>query len=159
MLRNVLLSLFMLVSGHAWAGPNDVMVDKVFVGESVPGQTSATLHLNMTTAKPAILRSVSSPLAARVEIHRMVLHKGKMVVREVASLALPRHRTTAFGSHQLFLMMVGLKKELNEGEQVPVSIVLEYANKRTQTINVNATVKKMDLSYKHYQENEVHDHR
>lgn len=159
MLRKLLLSLFMVISGTVWAGPNDVVVDKVFVGESVPGQTSATLQLNMTTVKPATVRSVSSPVAKKVEIHSMVLHKGQMVVREVDSLALPGHRTTTFGSHQLFLMMVGLNKELNVGEQVPVSIVVEYGDKRTQTIPVTAVVKKMALSYKHYGPNEVHDHR
>lgn len=159
MLRKLLLSLCMLISGAVWAGPNDVVVDKVLVGESVPGQTSATLQLNMTTVKPATLLSVSSPVAKKVEIHSMVLHKGKMMVREVDRLALPGHRTTTFGSHQLFLMMVGLNKELNVGEQVPVSIVVEYGDKRTQTIPVNAAVKKMSLSYKHYGPGEVHDHR
>lgn len=155
----VLLANSVLGVSAAWAGANDVMVDKAFVGESVPGQTSATLELNMSTVKPATLLSVSSPLAKKVEIHSMVLHKGQMMVREVDRLDLPAHRTTTFGSHQLFLMMIGLSKELNVGDQVPVSIVVEYADKRTQTISVNATVKKMSLSYKHYGPNEVHDHR
>ncbi len=159
MLRKLLLGLCLLISGAAWAGPNDVMVDKVFVGESVPGQTSATLELNMTTVKPATLLSVNSPLAKKVEIHSMVLHKGQMMVQEVAHLDLPAHRTTTFGSHQLFLMMVGLTKELNVGDQVPVNIVVEYGDKRTQTLSVNASVRKMSLSYKHYGPNEVHDHR
>lgn len=154
-----LVSLVFGVSGFVWAGPNDVIVDKAFVGESVPGQTSATLQLNMSTVKAATLLSVSSPLAKKVEIHSMVLYKGKMMVREVNRLALPAHRTTTFGSHQLFLMMTGLSKELNVGEQVPLSIVVEYGDRRTQTIQVNAAVKKMSLSYKHYGPNEVHDHR
>lgn len=154
-----LASLAFGLSGTAWAGPNDVVVDKAWVGESVPGQTSATLELNMTTVKPATLLSVSSPLAKKVEIHSMVLRKGQMMVREVDRLALPAHRTTTFGSHQLFLMMIGLNKELNVGDQVPVSIVVEYGDRHTQTIQVNAAVKKMSLSYKHYGPNEVHDHR
>lgn len=154
-----LASFVLGMSGPVCAGPNDVMVDKVWVGESVPGQTSATLELNMTTVKPATLLSVSSPLAKKIEIHSMVLHKGQMMVREVDRLALPAHRTTTFGSHQLFLMMIGLSKELNVGDQVPVSIVVEYGDMRTQTIQVNAAVKKMSLSYKHYGPNEVHDHR
>ena len=74
-------------------------------------------------------------------------------------LALPPHQTTAFGSHRLFLIMAGLKKELNAGETVPVTLEVEYANKRRQTVNATATVKKMALSYKHLGPGEVHDHR
>lgn len=159
MVRKLWLGLFILISGAAWAGANDVVVDKVFVGESVPGQTSATLELNITTVQPATLLSLSSPLAKEIEIHSMVLHKGQMLVRIVDRLPMPAHRTTTFGSHQLFLMMVGLKKELNVGDKVPVSLVVQYAGGRVQTIAVDAEVKKMSLSYKHLGPGEVHDHR
>ena len=84
---------------------------------------------------------------------------GKMNVRVVDSLPLPAHHTTAFGSHQLFLILSGLKRELNIDDHIPVRIVLEYANQRKQMIDVEATVKKMSLSYKHLGVGEVHDHR
>lgn len=157
---NKLLGVFLLgFAGSVCAGPNDVMVDKVWVGESVPGQNSATLELNITTVKAATLLSVSSVVADKVEIHSVSRHAGKMQVHAVDDLPLPAHHTTTFGSHRLFLMLVGLKKELNAGERIPVSLVVEYANKRRQTIAVEATVKKMSLSYRHLGTGEVHDHR
>ncbi len=159
MLNKLFAVLVVLLCGSAWAGGNDVMVDKARIGESVPGQTSATLELNISTVKPATLLSVSSPAAKEVEIHSMVLHQGKMMVRVVDRLAMPGHRTITFGSHQLFLMMAGLKQQLNVGDKVPVTLVVEYDDKRKQTIEVSADVKKMSLSYKHYGPNEVHDHR
>ncbi|KAF0202211.1 MAG: hypothetical protein FD173_2014 [Gallionellaceae bacterium] len=159
-MRNSVLCLLMLsFAGLAWAGPNDVIVDRVWVGESVPGQNSATLELNITTVKAAKLLAVSSEAADKVEIHSVSRHGGKMKTHVVDSLRLPAHRTTAFGSHRLFLIMQGLKKELNVGERIPLNIVVEYANKRRQTIAVEATVKKMALSYKHLGKDEVHDHR
>ncbi|MFA5825061.1 MAG: copper chaperone PCu(A)C [Gallionellaceae bacterium] len=159
MWNKVLCLLLLGFASHAWAGPNEVIVDKVWVGESVPGQNSATLELNITTVKAAKLLSVSSLAADKVEIHSVSRHGGKMKAHVVDSLRLPAHRTTVFGSHQLFLIMAGLKKELNIGDRIPVSIVVEYANKRRQTIAVEATVKKMALSYKHLSTEEVHDHR
>lgn len=159
MLQKLFSAAVFLMCTTAWAGGNDVMVDKAWIGESVPGQTSATLELNISTVKPATLLSVSSPAAKDIEIHSMVLHQGKMMVRVVDSLSMPAHRTTTFGSHQLFLMMVGLKQQLNVGERVPVTLVVEYGDKRRQTIEVSAAVKKMSLSYKHYGPDEVHDHR
>lgn len=159
-MHKIFLSLLLSLSaGSAWAGPNDAMVDQVWVGESVPGQNSATLELNITTVKAATLVSVSSPVADKVEIHNVSRHGSKMQARVVERLRLPAHRTTTFGSHQLFLLMRGLKQELNIGDRIPVSVVIEYANKRRLTIAVEATVKKMELSYRHLQSDEVHDHR
>lgn len=155
----VLCLLLLGFVSHAWAGPNDVIVDQVRVGESVPGQNSATLELNITAVKSARLLSVSSDAADKVEIHSVSKHGGKMKAHVVDSLRLPAHRTTVFGSHQLFLIMQGLKKELNIGDRIPVRVVVEYANKRRQTIAVEATVKKMALSYRHLGTEEVHDHR
>lgn len=152
-------ALLLVLAANAWGGPNDVLIDKVWVGESVPGQNSATLELNITTVSAAKLVSVSSTAADKVEIHSVSRHGGKMQAHVVDDLHLPPHRTTAFGSHQLFLIMAGLKQELNIGDRIPVSIVVEYANKRRQTIAVEATVKKMALSYRHLGAGEVHDHR
>lgn len=157
---NKFLSVSLLsFAASAWAGPNDVMVDKVWVGESVPGQNSATLELNITTVSPAKLLSVSSDVADKVEIHSMSRRAGKMAAHVVDDLPLPAHHTTTFGSRSLFLIMVGLKKELNIGDRIPVSLVVAYANGRKQTVSVEATVKKMSLSYKHLGSGEVHDHR
>jgi hypothetical protein len=159
MWKRSLCILLLALSANAWAGPNDVMVDKVWVGESVPGQDTATLELNITTVKAATLLAVSSPAAARVEIHSVTRRSGKMQAHVVDHLRLPAHRTTTFGSHQLFLVMAGLKQELNVDDRIPVSIVVEYANKRRQTIAVEATVKRMALSYRHLGMGEVYDHR
>lgn len=158
-MRKILLSLLLSWVGVASAGGNDVVVDQAWVGESVPGQTSATLELNITTVTAARLLSVNSTAAERVEIHNVSKRGGKMQTRVINELRLPPHRTTTFGSHQLFLVMRGLKKELNIGDRVPVSLVIAYPNKRKQTIAIEATVKKMELSYKHLGSEEVHDHR
>lgn len=159
MLKKLLSAAVLLVCGAAWAGPNDVIVDRVWVGESIPGQTSATLELNITTIQPATLLSVSSPSAKAVEIQKLSLYRGKTTVRVVDRLALPAHHTTTFGSDRLFLMMTGLTQQLNAGDHVPVTLAVKYGNGRTQTITVDATVKKMELSYKHVGPGEVYDHR
>lgn len=158
-MRNWIWIAILLCSSAAWAGGNDVIVDKVKVGETVPGQTSATLEMNISTIKAATLLSVSSPAASKIEIHSMVLHKGKMMVREVDQLAIPAHRTMTFGSHQLFLIMVGLKQQFNVGDKVPVTLVVAYGDGRKQTLELTADVTRMSLSYKHLGPNEVHDAR
>lgn len=159
MLRNWISAVLLLACGTVWAGPNDVIVDRVRIGETVPGQTSVTLELNISTIKSVTLLSVSSPAATEIEMHRVVPHKGKMVARVVDRVAIPAHRTMVFGSKQLFLMMVGLKQQLNAGDKVPVTLLVAYGDGRKQSIDVTADVTKMALSYKHFSPNEVYDHR
>ena len=155
----LLTILLLTASGMAWAGPNDAVVKQVWVGESIPGQNSATLEMNITTVAPAKLILVSTDVADKVEIHSVYQKAGKMSAHQVDSLPLPAHQTTTFGSHQLFLILVGLKKELDIGDEVPIKVVVEYENHRQQTFDVIATVKKMALSYKHLGTEEIHDHR
>ncbi len=88
MWRNLFSAVCLLLAGNAWAGANDVMVDKVWMRESVPGQTSATVQLNLYTTKPARLLSVSSPVATSGEIQVVEKHHGKMQTQTVDSLKL-----------------------------------------------------------------------
>lgn len=159
MWKNILGVVLVACSGNIWAGPFDPIVSKAWVGESIPGQTTATLQLNLTTIKPVNLISVNSPVAESVEIHSLMKHKGAMKLQVVKSLPLPDHRTITFGSQGLFLMMTGIRQPLKIGDHVPISLVVSFADKQTKTISVNAEVKKMELSYKHYGPNEVYDHR
>jgi copper(I)-binding protein len=113
----------------------------------------------VTTVKAVKLKLVHSSLADAIEIHSLTKHKGVLQPRVVDSLHLPEHSTVIFGSKGLFLMMTGIKQQLNTGDRVPVSLEVEFPDKKTKTITAVAEVKKMELSYKHYGPNEVYDHR
>ncbi|PIV47531.1 MAG: hypothetical protein COS20_04390, partial [Gallionellaceae bacterium CG02_land_8_20_14_3_00_60_115] len=70
------------------AANKDVIVDKVWVRESVPGQTAATLQLNLSVISAARLLGVSSPLAESGEIARVEHRGGRMQTRPLSSLKL-----------------------------------------------------------------------
>jgi hypothetical protein len=158
MWRKLFCAASLLLAGNAWAGANDVMVDKVWMRESVPGQTSATVQLNLYVTKPSRLLSVSSPAAAAGEIQGVVMHRGKPTTGTVDSLRLNAHSTTLFGTRGMYLTLVGLKQPLNVGDRIPITLVLEVAGKR-QTVNTEAEVRALELSYQHYNNPDVKDHR
>ena len=159
MLKNTLLAIAFFWIGYAWAGPFDPIVSNAWVGESVPGQATATLQLTMTTVKAVKLLSVSSPAAESVEIHNLVMDKGAMKVKVLANLQLPEHQTTLFGTRGIFLMMTGIKQPLTIGEHIPVNLVVAFADKQTKTLSAMAEVRKMDLSYKNYGSKGIYDER
>lgn len=158
MWRKLFFIALLALAGSAWAD-GDVLVNKAWLRESVPGQDAASLQLNLTALRPARLVGVSSPWAAAVEMQKLALSRGKVKSRAVASLRLPRNRTLVFGEHNIALMLLGLKRPLNVGDQVPLSLTVEFPGKGRRTLEVQAEVRPLELSYKHYKGNEVHDHR
>lgn len=159
MCKQLICALALICMSNVWAGPLDPIVSAAWVGESMPGQNTATLQMNLTTVKPVRLLSINSPIAEAVEIHSLMMHKGKMQMHIVTSLPLPEHRTTAFNSDKLYLIMTGIKQPLNSGDQIPLSLTFSFNDKQTKTILATAEVRKMELSYKHYESKEVYDHR
>jgi copper(I)-binding protein len=158
MWRKLFCTVSLLWAGNVWAGANDVMVDKVWMRESVPGQTSATVQMNLSVTKAARLLSVSSPVAASGEIQAVTLRHGKLQSGTVDSLKLGAHSTTLFGTRGIYLSLVGLNKPLNVGDHVPLSLVVETGGK-TLTINTEAEVRALELSYQHYNDPTVKDQR
>lgn len=137
---------------------SDVLVDKVWMRESVPGQNAATVQLNLYVTKDATLLGVSSPLAASGEIRHVMKRGGKMQQRTVRDLKLAGHSNTLFGERGLYLMLTGLKQPLVIGDKVPVILSLKIGD-RARTVEVEAAVRALELSYKHYNDPAVMDHQ
>lgn len=158
MWRKLFCTVGLLMAGNAWAGAHDVIVDKVWMRESVPGQTSVTVQMNLSVTKAGRLLSVSSPVAKSGEIQDVVMRHGKLQTEVVDSIKLRAHSITLFGTRGVYLTLVGLKQALNVGDRVPVTLVLEVGGK-TLTVNTEAEVKALELSYQHYNDPTVKDHR
>jgi len=158
MWRKLFCTVSLLLAGNVWAGSNDVILDKVWMRESVPGQTSVTIQMNLTVTKAARLLSVSSPVSKTGEIQGVVMRHGKLLTETVSSMKLNAHSITLFGTRGTYLSLVGLKQALNAGDHVPLTLVLEVGGK-TVTINTEAEVRALELSYQHYNDPTVKDHR
>lgn len=158
MWRKLVSAASLLLACNAWAGANDVIADKVWVRESVPGQTSVTVQMNLTVTKPARLLSVSSPVANSGEIQTVVMRHGQLRTETVSSLKLNAHSTTLFGARGTYLSLVGLKQALKEGDHVPLTLMLEADGKQV-VVNTQATVRALELSYQHYNDPTVKDHQ
>ena len=148
----------LLLAVNAWGDTNDVIVDKVWMRESVPGQTSATVQMNLTVTKAARLLSVSSPAARSGELQGVVMRHGQLQTEKVGSMKLNAHSITLFGTRGTYLSLVGLKQALNAGDHVPLTLVLEIGGKQA-TVNTVAEVRALELSYQHYNDPTVKDHR
>lgn len=130
----------MMFAAQAVAVESPVTATDVSVRATAPGQDSAAVALHIKAGKDAKLVAASSPVAQRVEIHIMKHANGMMEMRAVDSLALPANQEVVLGSGS-HLMLVGLKRPLQAGETVQLTLTVEFADKRKAVIDLQAPVR------------------
>ncbi len=138
--RCLLLSVAALAAGAAQAHDfkaGDLRIDHPYATPTRPGLATGAVYfkgIRNTGAVADRLLSASTPVAGRVEIHRMQMLQGVqgdvMQMRAVPALDLPAGATVAMkhgtpdGYH---LMLLDLKAPLKDGDRFPVTLTFEKA--------------------------------
>ena len=147
----LLATLGMLACQTSWANP--VTVSKAWVRPTGPGQTVAGAYLDITAKQPARLVAARSPLSPDVQIHWMQMDGDVMRMREVAAIELPKNRTVSLKPGGYHLMLMKLKKPIQAGETVPLTLVIETKRKR-HSVKANALAQPQATEGSH----DAHDH-
>lgn len=92
---------------------------------------------NGTAADDALI-TVSTPRAARSEIHEMASDGPVMRMRAVPRLHIAAGQTVTLGPGGLHLMFHGLDQPFAAGESVPVQLTFEHAGVIETTLSVRA---------------------
>jgi copper(I)-binding protein len=134
---------FALIASIAFAATAfaQTTVSEPWVRATVPQQKSSGAFMQVRSADAARLVSASSPVAKSVEIHKMEMVGQMMKMREVDGIDLPAGETVNLASGGYHIMLVGLNKQLKEGENVPLSLLVERKQGKRETVVVNAPVK------------------
>jgi len=152
-MRYAIAIVMLFCAGQAWA--ENVVVSDASVRATAPGQESAAIRFSITSKKEARLVEISSPVAGAVEIHSMTHDNGVMKMRAIEFLSLPAGKMVKLGVSGNHVMLLNLKNQLKAGDNVPLTITVEFADKRKEKINVNAEVKSLAASSN---EHEHHAH-
>lgn len=132
------IAIMTLLVGSACA---QVSVTAPWVRATVPAQKSTGAYLHLQSAVAARLVGVSSPVAATAEMHRMDMQGETMKMRQVDSIELPAGKGVNLSSGTYHVMLVGLKRQLKEGDAVPLTLVVLGKDKRRETVTVKVPVK------------------
>jgi copper(I)-binding protein len=135
--RTLLLALSLSAS-TAFA---QTTVAEPWVRGTVAGQMGTGMFAQITSAQGGRLVSASSPVAGVVEIHEMKMEGDVMRMRAVRELALPAGQAVALKPGGYHVMLMDLKQVLKNGDTVPVTLVVEGADKKRETIEVKAPVR------------------
>ena len=102
---------------------HDPMVRMVPPGQPI---SAAFMILHNHGMEEKILVKVHSDLASAVELHNHIMADGMMKMRRIDSVVIPGHSQVELKPGGLHIMLIGLSRNLQVGEQV--SIELEFAD-------------------------------
>lgn len=141
-----LLSLFFLIPYSLFAG--DLKIEKAWIKAVPPtAKMSAAFGLlkNDSNKKVKLLK-VSGDIAKDIEIHTHTEENGMMKMRRVAGVVIPAGGQVELKPMSYHVMLIGMRKSLKLGEQVPLTFEFDNGEK----LKIGVPVQKMSYSdHKH----------
>ena len=118
-----------------------VRVIDPWVRSTVGGQTVAGAFMKLESPVAEILVGASSPAAARVELHRTIMEGTVAKMRPVERIDLAPGKPVELKPGGYHIMLVDIVKPLAKGDTVPLRLRFRYADGKTETLAVKATVR------------------
>jgi copper(I)-binding protein len=118
-----------------------VLVTDPWVRATVPAQKSAGAFMSVQSSANVRLVGVSTPAAGRAELHEMAMENNTMRMRQVDGIDLPAGKPVNLASGGYHVMFFDLKRQLKEGETVPVTLVVVDGAKKRSSVTVEAQVR------------------
>jgi hypothetical protein len=118
-----------------------VSVTDPWVRATVPNQKASGAFMRVQSVRAARLVGVSTPVAGRAELHEMAMENNTMRMRQVDAIDLPAGKAVNLASGAYHVMFFDLKRQLKEGERVPVTLIVQDGAKKNSSVTVEAQVK------------------
>ena len=133
----------------AFGAQAQTTVKDPWVRGTVAGQKATGMFGQIVSTSGGKLVSASSPVAGVVEVHEMVMDGNVMKMRAVTGLELPAGKAVELKPGGYHVMLMDLKQELKAGDSVPLTLVIEGAGGKRETLEVKAPVKALADSSGH----------
>lgn len=124
-----------LLGGFAQA---QVTVKDPWVRATVPHQKATGAFMQLVSVQDAKLLEVRSSVAGIVEVHEMAMVQDVMKMRAVDTLELPAGKVIELKPGGYHVMLMDLKGQVKEGDQVPLTLVVQTRDGQRQTLELKA---------------------
>ena len=118
-----------------------VTVKDPWVRATVSQQKTTGAFMQITSAQDARLVEARSPVAGVVEVHEMTMEKDVMRMRAIKGLDLPAGKSVELKPGGYHVMLMDLKQQMKKGDVVPITLKIEGADKKVQTLEIKAEVR------------------
>ncbi len=135
----VLVSLVLATS--SLGATAEVTVSDAWVRGTVPAQKSTGAFMTLPSTDHARIVEVRTPLARTAEIHASEMQGGVMQMHAMEDFLLLPGKRVELKPGGYHIMLMGLARPLAAGDTVPLTIVIEEAKGKRQTLEVKAEVR------------------
>lgn len=119
----------------------EVTVKDSWVRGTTSAQKATGAFMEISSSEAAALVSAASPVAGVVEIHTMKMEDGVMKMRALPKLDLPAGKAVKLAPGGNHVMLMDLKQQMKPGDVVPITLKIEGADKKMQTLEIKAEVR------------------
>jgi copper(I)-binding protein len=116
-----------------------------WVRGTVAQQTATGMFAQITSPTGGRLVAARSPVAGVVEIHEMAMDGNVMRMRAIPALDLPAGKPVELKPGGYHVMLMDLKQPLKDGDTVPVTLVVQGADGKQESIEVKAPVRPLGM--------------
>jgi periplasmic copper chaperone A len=143
----LVLSVLTIATAHAEkAAPQDatksadqtVSVSKAWTRATPGGSTIGAAYVTLSAQSNDVLLSVSTPVAARAEIHTHIEDDGVMKMRKIEKIAISAGTERSLKPGGDHIMLFDLKEPMQQGETIPLTLNFEKAGSVTVTATVES---------------------
>ena len=121
-----------------------VTITDSWVRGTVAEQKATGAFMTLTAPGESRLVEVRSPVAGTVEIHEMKMDGNVMRMRPIRALALPPGKPVELKPGGYHVMLMDLKKPLNAGDTVPLTLIVEGPDSKRHNVNVDVPVRALN---------------
>lgn len=100
------------------------------------GATEVFMDLINKSNKPQEIIAAYSPIAGKTQLHKTTDHHGKMGMKQIPDIMIPRHSDEDLHLGGLHVMLMDLKQKLAKNEIIPIILIFKDGS----WIDVNAKV-------------------
>ena len=100
--------------------------------------------MKIQSKQDAKLVAVSTTRAEMAEIHEMSMEDQMMKMQQVDSIALPAGKWIELKPGSFHIMLMGLKTQAKENDEISLSLTFETKNKKREVIEVKAKVRALN---------------
>lgn len=143
-MKRIALTLAALALGAA--AHAQVSVKDAWVRATVPQQKATGAFMQIVSAQDARLVEAKSPVAGIVEIHEMAMVDQVMKMRAVPGLALPAGKAVELKPGGYHVMLMDLKGQVKDGDQVPLTLVVEGKDGKRQTLELKVPARPLNAA-------------
>jgi copper(I)-binding protein len=137
MMQHILLAAALLTAAPAETQAQPIEVQNAWARATAAGAKAGGVFLTITDkGGPDRLVGASTPVAAVAEVHETVNDNGVMRMRPISALPLQPGQPVVLKPGGYHLMLMGLKRQLKDGETFPVTLNFEKAGSITTTVHV-----------------------